>query len=698
MWSHGSRRRFAWLLLVVVLAAAVGISSFAGGAFNWLERSTVDARFSLRGRQHAQTSVTIVGIDNASLGALPRYPFARSLHARVIERLHADGARLIVYDISFDRPTTPQADERLLDAAAVGAPIVFSTSLISPSGRTEVLGGDTNLQRIGDRAAAADLAPDGDGVIRHTLDQVNGLPTVARAVAERLGRPVSRTQLRRGWIDFPGSPGTFPSIGFSNVLRGDFDPAAVRGRVVVVGATASVLQDLHSTAAGSPMSGPEVQAAAIGTALAGFPLRSPPRVVTLMLIALLALIVPLAAVRVGTLGIPAVGVAALALWSLAAQLAFNAGVVLDYVYPVLALSLSGGGALVVSIWADRREQMRLRELFAEDAGAMVEEVLRPSGSRGRLEPTAIIAGYRIEEVVGRGGMGVVYRARQLALERPVAIKLVVPELYHDPVLRERFKSESRLAASIEHANVIPVYEAGEDEGLLFIAMRFVDGVDLAQLLERSGPLSPSRTLSLIAQLAGALDAAHARGLVHRDVKPANVLVTLDEPEHLYLTDFGIAVRSGTESEMIDGGWVGTLDFLAPEQIRGDGVDARADIYALAGVLHQCITGLVPFPRTDSSAKLWAHVNAHPPSPSMIDPDLPTSLDDVIAQGMAKEPAARFATAGDLVRALGDAFGIDATAGTSGRTLHGVGEPQSRGRRRSDQPPRASGGPRTMISE
>jgi hypothetical protein len=139
------------------------------------------------------------------------------------------------------------------------------------------------------------------------------------------------------------------------------------------------------------MSGPEVQAAAIATALAGFPLRSPPIFVTLMLIALLALIVPLAAVRVGTLGIPLVGVAALALWSLAAQLAFNAGVVLDYVYPVLALGVGGGGALVVSIWADRREQMRLRELFAEDAGAMVEEVLRPSGSRGRLEPTAIIA-------------------------------------------------------------------------------------------------------------------------------------------------------------------------------------------------------------------------------------------------------------------------------------------------------------------
>ena len=267
--------------------------------------------------------------------------------------------------------------------------------------------------------------------------------------------------------------------------------------------------------------------------------------------------------------------------------------------------------MLVGLRADSCERRRLRSLFAADATAVVEEVLRSSGPRS-LEPTAIIAGYRIEQAIGRGGMGVVYRAAQLALERPVAIKLIATERAQDPVFRARFERESRLAASIEHPNVIPVYEAGEDDGLLFIAMRLVEGTDLAQLLERVGVLEPLRTVRLIGQLAGALDAAHAHGLVHRDVKPANVLLTRDE--HLYLTDFGVAKHIGAGEGVTQAGqWVGTLDYLAPEQIRGDAVGASADIYALAGVLHDCLTGQVPYPRENDAAKLWAHVNAAPPA-------------------------------------------------------------------------------------
>jgi len=640
------------------------MAAYSLGALGWLQRSTVDVRFSLRGKQRPNPGVVVVGIDNASLGGLPRYPFSRTLHARVIDRLHDAGARLIVYDISFDRPTTPRADEALLGAAAAGAPVVFATSLISSTGRTQVLGGAENLRRAGDRAAAADLLPDSDGVLRHTLEQVNGLPTVAAAVAQELGRSAAaRARLRHGWIDFPGPPGTVGEISFGRVLRGRFDPASVRGKVVVVGATASVLQDLHDTAAGSPMSGPEVQADAIATALAGSPLRSPRLGVTLLLIALLAAIAPIAGVRLGTLGVALVGVAAFALWSLAAQLAFDADAVLDYADPLLALALGTGGTLVGSLWVDRRERMRLRELFAAADGAMVEQVLHPAGPRP-IEPTAIIAGYRLEEVVGRGGMGVVYCARQLALERPVAVKLIVPDRYNDPVLRERFKSESMLAASIEHANVIPVYEAGEDEGLLFIAMRLVDGVDLAQLLS-GGALAPERALALVAQLAGALDAAHARGLVHRDVKPANALVTRDQREHLYLTDFGIATHVGAHSGMTGDGWVGTLDYLAPEQIEGGAVDARADTYALAGVMHHCLTGQVPFQRESPTAKLWAQLNAPPPAPSALDPTLPQRLDDVIARGMAKDPAARFHSTGELAGAFAEALGVVAVARSGG---------------------------------
>lgn len=696
MWNLGSGRRLTWMLVVAALATTAGVVSFTGGALGWLERSTVDARFSLRGRQRAPASVAIVGLDNASLSTLPRFPFSRELHARVIDRLHSAGARLIVYDVAFDRPTTQRADEALLSAAAASAPIVFATSLISRTGHTEILGGDANLRQAGDRAAAADLAPDSDGVIRHTLDRVNGLPTVAAVVASELGRRADR-ELHRGWIDFPGPPGTVTTIGFSRVLRGHFDPAAVRGKVVIVGATASVLQDQHATATGSPMPGPEVQADVISTALAGFPLRTPPAVVTFLLIALLGSIVPLVAARAGTLGAPIAAFAALTLWSVGVQLTFNAGVVLDYADPVLALAAGFSGTLVVSIWADRREHMRLRELFAADASSVVEQVLRPSGDGGPLGPTGIIAGYRIEEVVGRGGMGVVYRAMQLTLERPVAIKLVAPERYHDPVLRERFKSESLVAASIEHANVIPVYEAGEDDGLLFIAMRLVDGIDLAQLLECQGPPPPLRALRLIAQLASALEAAHARGLVHRDVKPANALVTFDQPEHLYLTDFGVAIHADSMNGITSNGWVGTLDFLAPEQIQGRGVDARADIYALAGVVHQCLTGQVPYPRDDAAAKLWAHLNAAPPSPSRVAPTLPGAVDTVIARGMAKDPAARFASAGELARALGEALGLDVVAISGARAMEITSGTVATGHQRARAKPAVHGSP-TMISE
>jgi serine/threonine-protein kinase len=658
MAGNVSRRRILVLAVVGLLAAAAGLAAHATGALNWLERSSVDERFSLRGRQSPPPGVVLVGIDNDSLGNLPRYPFSRRLHAQVIDNLHAAGARLIVYDISFDRPTSQAADLALFDAAQRAAPVVFATSLISPSGSTQVLGGDSNLASIGAQAAAANLVPDSDGVLRHLLDQVHGLPTVASAVARTLdGHPANRSQLRGGWIDYRGPPGTVRSLSFLRVLQDQFDPRAVRGKLVVVGATAPLLQDLHSTSAGGPMPGPEVQAQAISTVLSGFPLRGSSGAVSVLLIILLAVLVPVVGVRLGTLGSGLVGLGIVAAWSLATQLAFDNGTVLDYSDPLASLLLGIGGTLTMTLWADSRERRRLRTLFAANSAALVEQVLRPSGARP-LEPTAIIAGYRIEEVVGRGGMGVVYRATQLALQRTVAIKLIATERTQDPVFRERFKLESRIAASIEHASVVPVYEAGEDDGLLFIAMRLVEGIDLAQLLERLGALEPARALRLGNQLAGALDAAHARGLVHRDVKPANVLLTVDEPEHAYLTDFGVAKQIGASAGVtrIDQ-WVGTLDYLAPEQIRGDPVDASADIYALAGLLHHCLTGQTPFPRDTEAAKLWAHVNAAPPSPNQLRPSLPQALDDVIARGMAKDPARRFATAAELVHACAHALGI-----------------------------------------
>jgi serine/threonine protein kinase/CHASE2 domain-containing sensor protein len=646
------------LLIVALIAAGLGLVVRAGGELGWLERGSVDARFSLRGRLSPPAGVALVGIDDETLGSLPRYPFSRVLDARVLERLHAAGARLVVYDIAFDRPTTEAADLALFDAAKRAAPVVFATSLISTSGATEVLGGNANLASIGAQAAAADLLPDSDGVIRHMLGQVNGLPTIAAAVTRTLtGHAASADRLRGAWIDFRGPPGTVPSMSFLQVLRDRFDAREVRGKVVVIGATAPVLQDLHDTAVGGPMSGPEVQAEAISTALSGFPLHSAAPVATVLLIVLLALLVPAAALRVGALGSALVGLGGACLWSLATQLAFDRGVVLDYSAPLLALLLGACGALLLRLRSDSRERRRLRMLFAADTPAVVDRILHAPGS-GPLSSTAIIAGYRIEEAVGRGGMGVVYRATQIELERTVAIKLIASERSADAEFRQRFKRESRAAASIDHANVIPVYEAGEDDGLLFIAMRLVDGVDLAQLLGRVAVLQPARAIPIVEQLASALDAAHARGLVHRDVKPANVLLTIEEPEHVYLTDFGIATSIGASSGITrTTEWVGTLDYLAPEQIRGESVGVGVDIYALAGLLYRCLTGESPYPRDNDAATLWAHVNDPPPAPSQIGGSLPAALDEVIARGMAKRASDRYPSASELARAAALALGV-----------------------------------------
>jgi ABC-type branched-subunit amino acid transport system substrate-binding protein len=239
-------------------------------------------------------------------------------------------------------------------------------------------------------------------------------------------------------------------------------------------------------------------------------------------------------------------------------------------------------------------------------------------------------------------MGVVYRATDLSLERPVALKLIAPELAEDERFRERFLREPRLAASLDHPNVIPIYEAGEHDGQLYLAMRFVEGSDLKSVLEREGKLAPERALAILAQVAGALDAAHRRALVHRDVKPANVL--LDEEGHVYLTDFGITKQLGGASTGT-GRVVGTLDYLAPEQIRGDPVDGRTDIYALGCVLYECLSGTPPFRRTTEAETMWAHMRDQPASLR----DHPT-LDPVVRKALAKDPEKRYATCAELIDA------------------------------------------------
>jgi YVTN family beta-propeller protein len=271
-----------------------------------------------------------------------------------------------------------------------------------------------------------------------------------------------------------------------------------------------------------------------------------------------------------------------------------------------------------------------------------------------LPPGSVLAGCRIEAVVGRGGMGIVYRATQLSLDRPVALKVIAPQLADDVTFRERFKRESRIAASIEHPNVIPVYEAGEGEGVLYLIMRYVEGTDLRAVIDAArGGLEPGRATRLVAQVAAALAAAHRRGLIHRDVKPANVLIdAAGDVEHAYLTDFGIARHSAATSGLTHtGAVIGTVDYLAPERIQGQGGDGRADLYALGCVLFEALTGTQPFERDHDVAKMYAHLSAPVPSIRERRPDVPAELDELARTAMAKEPDARFASAAEMAEAL-----------------------------------------------
>ncbi len=268
-----------------------------------------------------------------------------------------------------------------------------------------------------------------------------------------------------------------------------------------------------------------------------------------------------------------------------------------------------------------------------------------------------IAGCRLEAVAGRGGMGVVYRATQVALGRPVALKAVAPQFAQDAAFRERFQRESHIAASIDHPNVIPVYEAGELEGTLYLIMRWVDGTDLRALLASEGRLAAPRAVRLLRPAALALAAAHRRGLVHRDVKPANVLIVRGEggdDEHVYLTDFGIARRTDGEGAMTRTGvLIGTLDYIAPERIEGGRGSPASDIYAFGCMLYEALTGRVPFDRPTAVSKMFAHLNDPVPAASDEVPGLPPQLDAIIAKSMAKRPEDRFASAGDLSLALAD---------------------------------------------
>jgi hypothetical protein len=271
----------------------------------------------------------------------------------------------------------------------------------------------------------------------------------------------------------------------------------------------------------------------------------------------------------------------------------------------------------------------------------------------------VFGDFSVEELIGRGGMGLVYRAVQVGLHRKIALKIIAPHLAEDPVFQDRFRREARQAAAIDHPAIIPIYAAGEIEGRLYLAMRYVPGTDLSSLLLAEGHLSPARTFAILAQIAGALDAAHAGGLVHRDVKPANILIERAAAgrERAYLTDFGLVRHTGDTHLTQTGSWLGTVNYMPPEQFQAAGkVDGRADQYSLACVAYEMLTGAPPFPRDSDPQAMFAHLNDPPPQVSQARPELPAEMDAVLARAMAKRPGDRFGSCSAFVSAFALAAG------------------------------------------
>ena len=316
----------------------------------------------------------------------------------------------------------------------------------------------------------------------------------------------------------------------------------------------------------------------------------------------------------------------------------------------------------------------------------------PSASGG-LAPGSRIAGYLIEEQIGRGGMAVVYRASDARLNRSVALKILAPELTGDAAFRQRFMREMRAAAAVDHPHIVPVFDAGEADGALFIVMRYVSGQDLRTLLDAERTLPASRVAHIVAQVASALDEAHSRGLIHRDVKPGNMLIGMvagtSQPDHVYLSDFGLSKPTLSSANLtLTGQCLGTIDYMAPEQVEGRPIDGRADLYSLACTAFEMLARAPPFKRDQGLAVMWAQLSAAAPSLRAERPDLSPAVDQVIARGLAKSPDDRYRTCTAFATALRAACGLaaaDPDPGGPATVPQAAGPPTERARLPGPQP-------------
>jgi serine/threonine-protein kinase len=663
------------MLAVALIAMLAGYGTWHSSFGNGLELQTIDARFGVRGPQPAFAGVVVVGVDVKTLESsrFGLFPLKRRWDAQLIDALRRDGARTVAYDQVFDTGTDPYDDLALY--RAVGRDhghvvLAADATATNGSGATFVLGGVAHQRAVGASVGSASISLDSDSTVTHLPESIKGLQSFAYAAAANAGlsQATLRSEFAGGsqWIDFPGPAGRVPVISFVDVLSRGFDAALVRGKIVVVGATAGDLQDVHQVPDGTaPMSGPELEADAISTLMTGAALRSAPGVVNWLLLVTAAGLLPLLAWRrVRWPWLVGVGLLAAAALVFGTQIAFDNGVINLFVAVLAALFVSGVGSVLVPLALERRELADLRRRFARFDPSVVDAVLADPGMALRaralaIGPESVIAGYRIVSLIGRGGMGVVYEAVQLTLGRPVALKLINPARADDEEFRARFVRESHVAAGLEHPHVIPVYEAREDGGLLFIAMRLVRGPSLAELIAAEAPLDPQRAAHVVAQVASALGAAHAQHLVHRDVKPGNIL--LHEGDHAYLTDFGVTRELDSDGLTAAGERLGTVDYMAPEQSVGEPVGPPADVYSLGCVLYEALTATVPYPAGAEGARIAAHIHDPVPRASAHWPAVPAAFDVVIGRALAKQPAERYASALAFASALLDAAELEPAA-------------------------------------
>ncbi len=391
------RRKMTLLIAVAFLAGGIGALAYATHLLRRSELQTIDARFSIRGTQRAPAGIVLVQIDNATLKELERrhlhseFPFPRAYDARVIDRLRDAGARAIAVDIQFTQQTDPTDDNDLIEAVGrAHGKVVLATTEVGPGGSTEVLGGNELLQQLGARPASAVLTVDTDGVIRRFEYAFNGLKSFAVVTREvATGHRVPRSLFGEGTlpIDFAGPPGTFQSISYSKVLEGEFPASAFAGKIVIVGASASILQDVHATATtnGKEMSGPEIWANAISTLLRGVPLRNAPGWVNILSILILGMVVPLGSLRIRQWRSLLDALALAIVFTIAVQVAFNSGLIVTFVYPLLALALGTLGTLVVLYVSETIERARVHDLFARFVPAdVVDQVVASAGDNLRL--------------------------------------------------------------------------------------------------------------------------------------------------------------------------------------------------------------------------------------------------------------------------------------------------------------------------